>query len=342
MRCVSHLSVAIVVYLSALTLSAQGPTDTLDIYWIDVEGGAATLIVTPAQESVLMDAGWARSDDRDVLRIQAAMRNANVDRIDYFIASHFHGDHVGGLPALSASVDIGQFIDHGDPVGQDDARSKMLWDGYLNVSAGKRRTVAPGDKLRLRGVELTIVTAHGRILDRPLLPLGPNPFCEGAQSGQDDQGENSRSVGYLLSLGAFQFLNLGDLTPNVQHRLACPEHKLSGIDLYQVPHHGNGIAPQLTWALSPTVAVINNGPHKGGGAEGYDVIAQTPGIVQIYQTHRPLDVGAAHSTDAWALANLTDEDGCEGHWIKATVHPDGRSYFVGNGRNGRGRTCYSR
>ena len=142
MRCVSHLSVAIVVYLSALTLSAQGPTDTLDIYWIDVEGGAATLIVTPAQESVLMDAGWARSDDRDVLRIQAAMRNANVDRIDYFIASHFHGDHVGGLPALSVSVDIGQFIDHGDPVGQDDARGKMLWDGYLNVSAGKRRTVA--------------------------------------------------------------------------------------------------------------------------------------------------------------------------------------------------------
>ena len=201
MRCGSHLSVAIVVYLSALTLSAQGPTDTLDIYWIDVEGGAATLIVTPAQESVLMDAGWARSDDRDVLRIQAAMRNANVDRIDYFIASHFHGDHVGGLPALSASVDIGQFIDHGDPVGQDDARGKMLWDGYLNVSAGKRRTVAPGDKLRLRGVELTIVTAHGRILDRPLLPLGPNPFCEGAQPGRDDQGENSRSVGYLLSLG---------------------------------------------------------------------------------------------------------------------------------------------
>jgi len=82
-------------------LGCDGPAQqaTLDIYWIDVEGGAATLIVTPARESVLMDAGWDRDDERDAKRIEAAMTDAGITEIDYFIASHFHGDHVGGVPA---------------------------------------------------------------------------------------------------------------------------------------------------------------------------------------------------------------------------------------------------
>ena len=255
--------VAVLAAVTTLGLSAQIPSDTLDIYWIDVEGGAATLIVTPTQESVLMDAGWGRPDERDAKRIRAAMRDAHIDSIDYFITSHFHRDHVDGLPALAARVEIGQFIDHGDSAEQDREARKASWDAYLSVADGNRRPVAPGDKLRLRGLEFTFVTANRAVPDRASEPRGPNPYCEDASPGDDLSGENSRSVGYLLSLGAFQFLNLGDLTVNVQHALACPENKLGIIDLFQVPHHGNGVAPQLTWALTPTVAVTNNGPTRG-------------------------------------------------------------------------------
>ena len=107
------------------------PTDnaTLDIYWIDVEGGAATLIVTPQRQSILMDAGWGRPDDRDALRIEAAMRDADIDRIDYFIASHFHTDHTGGLPALARRVEVEHFFDHGDSVDQDQANSREAFPG---------------------------------------------------------------------------------------------------------------------------------------------------------------------------------------------------------------------
>ncbi len=109
--------------LGFLNFSSSAQQATLDIYWIDVEGGAATLIVTPEREAVLMDAGWDREDARDANRIQAAMRDARIDEIDYFIASHFHGDHVGGLPALATRVPIREYIDHGDSVELDRERS---------------------------------------------------------------------------------------------------------------------------------------------------------------------------------------------------------------------------
>ena len=69
------------VLVGVLAISAGShaqPPATLDIYWIDVEGGAATLVVTPERESVLMDAGWPRPDRRDADRIQAAMRDAGI------------------------------------------------------------------------------------------------------------------------------------------------------------------------------------------------------------------------------------------------------------------------
>ncbi len=336
------LRVALAIATTAVILGARAQDAALDIYWIDVEGGAATLVVTPERRSILMDAGWARADERDARRIEDAMQDAGVDRIDYFIASHFHGDHVGGLPALAARVPIGQLVDHGDSVEQSTARGLASWNAYLGVAEGRRRTIAPGDKLPLRDVEFSFVLARGAMPERPLMPTGPNPYCGGTWPYPDDSGENASSVGYLVSLGAFQFLNLGDVTLNVQYALACPENRLGEVDLYQVPHHGNGVAPQLTWALAPAVAVINNGPRKGGSAEGYQVVAESPRLEDVWQSHRALDTDPAYRAPDELTANLTAEDDCRGHWIKATVNPDGRGYTLSNGRNGVSRTYLSR
>ena len=326
----------------AIPAAAQPARATLDIYWIDVEGGAATLIVTPANQSILMDAGWNREDARDAERIQAALRDAGVDRLDFFISSHFHGDHVGGLAALAARVPIGQFIDHGDSVEQSTERGGALWRAYLDTAGDRRRTIRPGDKLPLRGIEFSFVAAHGETLAQPLMPLGPNPHCGGSWPAPEESGENPRSVGYLVSLGAFQLLDLGDATVGVQLALACPVNKLGNVDIYQVPHHGNGVAPQLTWALEPTVAVINNGPHKGGSREGFQVVADSPRLEDIWQSHRPLDTALPYRTTDALTANLTDEDDCRGHWLKATVNADGRSYSITNGRSGDSRAYLSR
>ena len=336
-----RLTIVSALLLGLLGLDGHTQQTTLDIYWIDVEGGAATLIVTPARQSVLMDAGWDRADERDANRIEAAMKDAGITEIDYFITSHFHGDHVGGVPALSARVPVGEYIDHGDSVEQDRERSRVAWDAYLSVAAGQRRTIVPGDELPLRGVDFTFVTANREILGHVLGRRAQNPHCEDASAGDDLSGENSRSVGYLLKLGDFEFLNLGDLTVNVQHELACPQNLLGVVDLLQVPHHGNGVAAHLMWALAPTVAVSNNGPHKGGSAEGYEAVSSIPGISGIWQLHRALDTDDEHNTSAVMTANLTEEND-SAYWIKAAVSADGVSYTVENARNAYRETYTSR
>jgi beta-lactamase superfamily II metal-dependent hydrolase len=146
-------------------LHAPGQSRSLNIYWIDVEGGAATLIVTPGGESVLIDAGWATEDDRDAKRIVAAMNDAGVTKLDYVIASHYHSDHVNGMPAVARRVPIGQFIDHGENVEQNESSgSKELWKNYLTVSEGKRHTVVPGDKLPLKGIASPSLLLTGKYL----------------------------------------------------------------------------------------------------------------------------------------------------------------------------------
>ena len=341
--CLLVSMIALTAFHSALVAQTT-PTDTLDIYWIDVEAGAATLIVTPAQQSILMDAGWDRDDERDAKRIQDAMEDADIDHIDYFITSHFHRDHVDGLPAIANRVPIEAFIDHGDSVEQDRPNGLASWNRYLSVADGKRRTIEPGDKLPLDGIEFSFVAARRETIETALSPAGTNPYCQSASPGDDLQGENASSVGYLLSLGAFQFLNLGDLTPNIQHNLACPENKLGVVDLYQIPHHGmrNALSPALTWAVQPKVAVINNGPHKGGGPDSYEIIEEIEGLEDIWMVHRALDTDDAHNTSERLTANQTDEDDCAGYWIRAMVHPDGRSYVLMNGRTGLSRSYVSR
>ena len=337
------IAAALLVALAPAGLAQEPAADSLDIYWIDVEGGAATLVVTPARESVLMDTGWPRADARDALRIQAAMDDAGIDRIDYMLFSHFHGDHVGGLPALAERVPIGRIVDHGDSVELDRPRGRALWDEYIGLAADRRRSVAPGDKLPLERIELTFVASHRELVDT-LEPQMPNPLCDGVAPPAPDMGENGHSLGYLLSLGAFQFLNLGDLTPDREHALACPENRLGVVDLWQVPHHGGygAIRPELAAVLQPTVAVVNNGPRKGGTPDSLAVIQGTAEVGDVWQSHRTLTDDAANNTEEALIANLTEEDDCEGHWIKATVAPDGRSWSMTNGRTGYSRTYRSR
>ena len=325
-----------IVCLSWVAAQGQQPR-AMDIYWIDVEGGAATLIVTPNGESVLMDAGFSVEDERDAKRILAAMDDVGITAIDYFIASHFHRDHVGGLPALARRVSIGQYVDHGDSVEQDRERSRPLWEAYQATAADRRRTVVPGDTLPLKGIDFTFVTSNRAVLSHGLVDSTANAHCNGASPGENQSGENASSVGYLLSLGGFEFLNLGDLTVNNQDQLACPRNLIGVVDLFQVPHHGNGVAPQLTRALSPTAAVLNNGPYKGGSSEGFEAISTIPETPAIWQVHRVLDTDDAHNASPQMTANLTEEDDA-GHWIKATVSADGTSYSIVNGRNGFSET----
>jgi len=325
------------------TAMAVGPagqtTRTLDIYWIDVEGGASTLIVTPQGQSVLMDTGWAGFNDRDASRIEQVIRKeAGLVRLDYVLISHFHADHAGGLAALAKRVPIGSFVDHGDLV-EDNPAARALFEQYIAAAGKQRRTVKPGERLALEGVELVIVAAHGQVLKASLSDAAPNPACQGFKAQPEDRGENGRSLGYLLRAGKFEFLDLGDLSWNFQHQLACPANLLGQVDLFQVPHHGvrDDVVPQQMWPMTPTVAVMNNGATKGAGPVAVETVLRSPGLEDLWSLHRALNNDAAHNAPERLTANQEGTDVCSGAWIRARLDANG-SYTLTNSRNGYSKT----
>jgi beta-lactamase superfamily II metal-dependent hydrolase len=333
------LGVLFTVALAAGVLAAPR-AGTLDIYWIDVEGGASTLIVTPQGQSVLMDAGFAGFGDRDASRIaHVVTKEAGLSRLDYFLASHFHSDHVGGLAALAKRVDIGAFIDHGESVDKGPDGRSPYEDTYRALAGARARTVKPGERLPLNGVELVIVAADSRFLPAPLTETGANSLCSAFKAQPEDRGENGRSLGYLLRAGRFEFVNLGDLSWNFQHRLACPVNLLGHVDLFQVTHHGvrDDVLPQQMWAMAPTVAVMNNGPTKGAGTVAVETVLRSPGLEDLWSLHRAVNNDAAHNAKEHLTANLGDTDGCAGAWIRARIDPAG-TYTLTNSRNGYSKT----
>jgi beta-lactamase superfamily II metal-dependent hydrolase len=340
-------------------LNAQ--SHNLDIYWIDVEGGAATLIISPSGESMLIDTGWS-TDGRDAKRLHAATQLAGLKKIDYLVISHFHADHVGGLAEFSKMIPIGRFFDHGDAIEQE---NQQWLNSYLAASAGKRTIVKPGDEIPLKGARVLVVSSDQKLLAKPVNGGGQNPLCAGAEQKAPVSPENQRTVGVLLTYGKFKYVNLVDLDWSKEMELACPVNKLGAVTLYQTGRHGafdGAGAPAFLNAIRPQVVVVNNGPRKGMGQVdstvksltppgarvaayekiAYQRLSKIPGIEGIWQEHLSLlDPEAAHNTSEDMIANLEDTADCKGNWIKASVARDGK-FTVTNGRNGFSKTYTTR
>ncbi len=314
------------------------PPRTLDIYWVDVEGGAATLIVGPSGDSLLVDTGFPGA--RDAERISQAMVTAGISRIDHLLITHFHGDHIGGLAALAKLTSIRNFYDHGDTIEVD---PQGLFANYVALAKNKRTIVKPGDKISLGSVDLTIVSAAGKVLGDRLERGFFKTYCDNAVEKPADKTENGQSAGFLLTYGKFSFVDLGDLTWDHEAQLACPVNKLGEVSLLQATHHGfsNGQSgnPALIDSLRPQVVVVNNGARKGFSNPSYESISQIPDIQGIWQLHKSDANDAQHNTSEEMIANLSGED--KGLWIHARVLADG-SFQIINGRNDFSKTYTAR
>ena len=323
---------------------AAAQSRNLDIYWIDVEGGGATLIVSPSGQALLVDAGNPGPDDRDPKRIFAVAQMAGLKKIDMLLTTHFHGDHVGGTPALSKMIPIERYLDHGDSIETTPA-AVQLFQAYKSVAEGKRTTVKPGDRIPLPGVNIEVVSSNGAVLAKPINGGGANPFCANAQPHDPDKTENQRSAGFLLTYGKFKFFDVGDLTWDKELELACPANKVGTVTLLQATHHGfvndfSG-APPLYWALKPQVVVVNDGPRKGLQVSAWDTISKIQGLEGVWQSHLALATDKEHNTDEQRIANLEPTADCKGNWLKASISRDGK-FTLSNGRNGYSQSYTAR
>jgi competence protein ComEC len=339
----AFLAVVLVVLLSGVDVQGQN----LDIYFIDANGGAATLIVTPERESVLIDSGWAGFEDRDPIRIEKILKEqAKLDHLDHLITTHWHMDHFGGVEGISRRLRVDHYWDRGlpDPKAENGDKANYpdgpapgdkLGDSYRKASSGKRQALKAGDSIPLKGVEVVVLASGGKVIEGP--SGSANPLCDSSPADMPvDGSDNARSLAFRFRMGAFDFLDCGDLTWNVEKQLVCPTDKIGPIDLYQVTHHGMDISnhPTLVRTIAPTVAIMNNGPRKGGAPGTVKLLRTIPSIQAAYQLHKNAASTAEDNTDPGLIAN---KDSKGGEFIKVSVAPDGSSYSVQVGAEGSKR-----
>jgi beta-lactamase superfamily II metal-dependent hydrolase len=298
-----------------------------------VEGGQATLVVSPSGESMLVDAGWPGRNGRDADRIIAAAKKAGVKKIDYLVVTHYHTDHVGGVPQLADKFPIRVYVDHGDNFETGKQADELMRPYLAYREKAKHIVVKPGDKIPLKGVNVDVVSAANELIASPMPGAGAaNPACGKDKLRAEDKTENSRSIGMIFSYGKFRMADLADLTWNKEIELMCPNARVAPVDVYLVSHHGMNMSGSIAFvqALHPRVAIMNNGPRKGGTPEAWQVIRSSPGLEDFYQLHYSIPGGKDNNVPDTFIAN-TDEQ-CEGQWISLAAYPDG-TFTVTNQRN---------
>jgi competence protein ComEC len=332
------LAVCIVLVSSQPSAGAQGSkagSGHLVIYSVDVEGGQATLLVSPSKASLLVDTGWPGNNGRDADRIQAAMKDAGITRIDHLLITHFHVDHVGGVTQLAAKVPIGEFLDHGSN-REDSDITRHDFAAYQKVIAGKKhRTVHPGDTIDIPGLSTIVLAADGNHIDAvPGVQPKPNAYCGAEPKADADPTENAYSAGVLVTYGKFRFLDLGDLTKAKEIAMVCPNNPIPPIDLYLVTHHGFNLSNSraIVDAIHPRVAIMNNGAHKAGSPEAWQTVHDSPGLEDLYMVHTAEDSDAAHNSPEGLIANPKGA-AADGAYFRVVANADG-SFSVTNSRTG--------
>jgi len=326
-----RLPLVLALFLAAASLAAAAD---FQIFAIDVEGGKSTLYVSPSGESLLVDTGYDGFHDRDADRILAAAHDAGIHQIDYLLITHYHKDHAGGVQQLAAKIKIVNFLDHGPNFEEAKDNKEVVRQYEMARTKGKHFIVRAGDAIPIEGIQVVVVTAAGKAIDKPLMGAGqPNPLCDSYKPIAVDTGENAHSIGMWITYGRFHLVDLGDLYWNQEHDLSCPVNKLGKADVYMTTHHGKKTSgsPQMVWALAPRVAIMNNGPDTGGSVEAWQTIHESPGLLHLATKN-----DSAHNVPDQFIANTATEN-CEGKWIKITARPDG-SFTVLNSRNNFAKT----
>jgi beta-lactamase superfamily II metal-dependent hydrolase len=316
-------------------LSAQ--QRPLKIYWVDVEGGGATLIVTPSRESILIDS--AQDLERDATRIFNVTKHAGLKQIDHVIATHWHADHYGGVNRLSQLIPLKAFYDHGDMPSSmpDDPNLPVLKPLYLKVTGGHSTVLKPGDTLPLKdspGVLVEVVAGSRKVARARKSIPGPNPACASLEKVQPDDTDNANSLAFKLTYAGFTFFDGGDLTRDIEQKLACPSNLVGTVDMYQTDGHGMDVSNDATFiaSLHPRVVVVNNGSDKGAEPKSMKAIFASPGMETVWQVHQNLHNPGVQNTKPEYIANM--EAKCKAQFLEATVDRDG-SYTVQVGASGQ-------
>lgn len=248
----------------------------------NVGEGDAILIESPNSKRLLIDGGQVNEGYRTIL---PHLKYYNVSSIDYIIASHFHADHIGGLPEIICGLDgIKGTLD--DIMIKDgvydhglDGEDLPLMKSYLEAFGEMRK-------------EINLYTNFYFEDDFNIDVLAVN--CKTHVKTLSCNDENERSVAVSIQFGKFKFLTMGDLTgggyetKNIERLVGESSGQIS---LLKASHHGSKTSSQLDFLniVKPLATVISTGTNDYGHPH-CDVIENLSTInSDIYMTSGTID-----------------------------------------------------
>ncbi len=336
---------------------------------VDVEGGAASIWVTPEGKSLVIDTGWppgfgqwpmrrgaksAPPMTSSAVRIAAAAAALGVTHIDYLLLTHYHIDHSGGVDALLEKLPANTFVDHGpnsqflppnvparfrnSPFTTEALYKKWVaaYQGHPHISE------KVGQTLDIGSLHIKFVASAAKLINSPLPGAGqPNPYCVGVPQKADDGGlENVYSLGMLMTFGKTRILDLGDNTWNNELKLLCPVNKIGKVDVYFVTGHGMNLSSSPpTAAFAPLVALMQNGPLKGGDQAVLKTVESFPGLEGLWMEHYSVRYPALNPNPNY-IANLNTKPD-KTYPINLDIAPSGK-ITVTNPRNGFTKVYWAR
>jgi competence protein ComEC len=357
------------ILLAGLDGAVAQTRTTLDIYTVDVEGGNATLLVTPSGESLLIDTGnfGPEASVRDANRIMEAVRDARLTQIDHLIITHWHGDHAGGMAELAKQIPIKHYIDHGPNQQPNPNLDKYFAEVIPQLHAKAKHTVVkPGDKIDMKDIAVQVVTSNGETIKTPVAGApgagAPNPYCATFKNGETNV-EDPLSVGVHITFGKFRTAHLGDIPKGKEFELMCPMNRLGTLDAFLGLHHAvnTSTSEVMMHAVRPRVAIVNNGTRKGAQPDVMQVIFSSPGLENLWQIHFSQLSGQEYTVPGMFIANGVDAQSPsmpvaaiaaptpgpntppppahngKAYWIKLSAQQDG-TFTVTNARNGLSKT----
>lgn len=343
-----RITLAFLLLATSALIIAAGGGATSSIYWADVDGGAATLIVTPAGESILVDNG--ENKPLHAARIHAVMKLAGVGQIDHFVISHWHADHYGGTQELAKLVNIRKYYAN-TPIPSavtDDPAFPVLMPLYRKTNPGTTHVLRPGATIALKNqpgtppVSFTVLASGGETIPAPAR-ASKNQLCSQppAAAPRLDDGQNAKSLVAAFDFGTFRFLDVGDLTWHVEERLACPSNLIGPVDLYQISHHGLDLSnnPQLVHTMRPRVVVVNNSATKGAEPKSMQTVLSSPGLEAVWQLYTNPRTGAQLNAPSDQTANRSGGPG--GEILSAVIRADG-SFSIRSGKSGASKNYAAR
>jgi competence protein ComEC len=310
-----------------LAVAHVAAAQTLRIYHVDVDQASATLFVSPAGHTLLVDSGKNGQGQR----ILAALQSAGVDRIDYFVDTHYHEDHYGGIDeVVDAGIAVGTAYDRGDKGFLPSSRTKdATYKGYDRTVGHTAEQLTRGETIPLDSLMTVTCTNAGGVV------LGENDPPQHASE------ENDMSIGLLVTFGGFRYWIGGDTERPTELKLAARD-LVRDVDVYVADHHGadNGSSGEFLADLRPTVVIISNGSNqtfrhpRASTLVRLRSLTPAPAIFQVNKYLGTGDDGGNVAAQFIADPQTVEDDGT----ILVTVDQDAAGYTVSYGTTSKGFT----